>query len=80
MLKPASVKEQIVNTSTRRRPGARSPGEKDRMREPAGAGAGACVTILVIMAILLIVGGIGQATTHGYPCHWIRVGDSQVCQ
>ena len=37
---------------------------------------------VIVMAIIVLVlfGVLGQATTHGYHCHWIRVGDSQVCQ
>ena len=50
------------------------------MSESAGPGAGACMAILAIMAVLLVVGGIGKVATAGYHCHWITVGQSRVCQ
>lgn len=36
--------------------------------------------ILAFIIVVTLLGAAGKATTSGYHCHWIRVGDSQVCQ
>ena len=37
------------------------------------------VVIIIIIALVLF-GVLGKFTTSGYHCHWITVGNSQVCQ
>lgn len=37
-------------------------------------------TIVIAIVALVLFGVLGQAVTHGYRCHWSRVGDSQVCE
>lgn len=41
---------------------------------------GASATLMIIIASLLIIGGIGKVTTAGYHCHWAVIGNSQVCE
>ena len=36
--------------------------------------------VLAAILVIVLLGVLGKVTTAGYHCHWIRVGDSQVCQ
>lgn len=36
--------------------------------------------VIVVLAALMLLGLLGHQTTKGYHCHYIRVGDSIVCQ
>ena len=39
------------------------------------------VSILtVVLIVMVLLGVLGKVTTAGYHCHYIRVGDSIVCQ
>jgi hypothetical protein len=36
--------------------------------------------IIGLIIAMVLFGVLGKTTTAGYRCHWIRLGDSQVCQ
>jgi hypothetical protein len=36
--------------------------------------------IIAILVALVLFGVLGKVTTAGYHCHYVRVGDSEVCQ
>ena len=36
--------------------------------------------VIIAIIALVLLGVLGKTVTASYHCHWVRVGDSQVCQ